>query len=240
MFDFLKRRTAPSAYVEVDIHSHLLPGIDDGAKDIDDSVAMISRFEAFGFRKLITTPHIMPEFYPNTPEIITSKLAELQQVLREKELSIELDAAAEYYLDDYLMDTLSEGKPLLVFGENYLLFETSFLNEPATLREFVFRAQSSGYQPVMAHPERYAYLFGNDEMIEELRDRGVLFQLNTNSLLGFYPKPVQSLAHKLVKKKFVDFLGSDCHNMVQLEYLMRNQGKQLRRVLELDLANNQL
>src|SRR5690606_8579722 len=124
-----------------------------------------------------------------------------------------IEAAAEYYLDEVLMKRLQEDDPLLTFGNQYLLFETNFMTEPLTLKEFIFLATTKGYRPVLAHPERYMYLQSKFEKAEDLIDRGVMFQLNLASLSGYYSKPAQTTAQKLIDKGFVHFIGSDCHNL---------------------------
>jgi protein-tyrosine phosphatase len=213
VFSFLKPKPKrePVAYPLItDVHSHLLPGIDDGVKTMEESYEVISQLMELGYTRFITTPHVMIDRYPNTSEIILSKLAEVNLFLKEKNVEIELNAAAEYYLDEWLMDKVETGIPLLTFGKNYLLFETNFMVEPFALKEFIFKATSAGYKLVYAHPERYAYMTLQKAI--DLRDRGVLLQLNLASLVGYYSRPIQKMAYQLIDNGLVDFLGSDCHN----------------------------
>jgi protein-tyrosine phosphatase len=208
---FSKKQSQKIEYpLTTDIHSHLLPGIDDGVKTLEESLLVISQLAELGYTKLITTPHISADRFPNDPEIIRSKLAEVTAALKENNIPVKLEAAAEYYLDEVLLEKLEKKEPLLTFGRNYLLFETNFMVEPFSLKDFIFKALSAGYKVVFAHPERYAYM--TLEKAAEIREKGVLLQLNLPSLLGYYSKPIQRLAFKLIDNGLVDFLGTDCHN----------------------------
>ncbi len=205
--------------ITTDIHSHLLPGIDDGVKTIEESIEVIEYLSSLGFKKLITTPHIMSDYYKNTPEIIREKLEQVKQAISEANIPIEIEAAAEYYLDEYFYSLIIEGKELLTFGDNYVLFETSFTVEPLILKEIIFKLNSAGYKPVYAHPERYFYLQEKKELLNELIDQGLLFQLNALSLVGYYSKQVQKMAEALINRGAIAFIGSDTHNMLQANFL---------------------
>ena len=239
MFSFLKRRPVDNTMpLTSDIHSHFLAGLDDGVKSLEEAEETIRIFERLGYRKLITTPHIMSDYYRNGPETILPALRELQQFLKDK-TDIVLEAAAEYYLDDYAMKMLENQEAFMTFGKKYLLFETNFISEPLQLKEFIFRATSAGYLPVLAHPERYQYM--TMAKAEDLRDRGVLFQINSLSTIGFYSVPVQRMAGKLIDQKWVDFLGSDCHSHMQGSLLPQlGANKHYRKALALPLLNHSL
>lgn len=202
-----------------DVHSHLLPGIDDGVKTIEESIEVIQHLSSLGFKKLITTPHIMSDYYKNSPEIIREKLYEVKKAVLSANIPIEIEAAAEYYLDEYFYKLISDGDELLTFGDNYVLFETSFSVEPLILKEVIFKLSSAGYKPVFAHPERYIYLQEKKQLLDELIDQGLLFQLNVLSLTGYYSKQVQKMAKGLIEKKAIAFVGSDSHNMLQASEL---------------------
>lgn len=220
MLSFFKRHSAPlSKPLLADMHSHLLPGLDDGVQTLEDAIDLIGQFSRLGYKKLITTPHIMSDFYRNDKESITSRLEEVRNAMNSEGLSIQLDAAAEYYLDEALMEKVLNDQPLLCFGNKLVLFETNFLTEPFQLKEFIFNATTKGYKLVLAHPERYQYLIGDIEKAEDLRNRGVLFQINIPSIVGAYSRPIQKFAQQLINKGWVDFLGSDCHNQMQMDIL---------------------
>jgi tyrosine-protein phosphatase YwqE len=210
-----KKAALPAADLSilgVDVHSHLIPGIDDGAQTIEDSIELLQSFIQLGYKKVITTPHVMSDFYKNTPEIILSGLEKVRAAIKERGLAIEIDAAAEYNLDaDF--EPLIQQKNLLTFGDNYVLFELPFFQEPPMLNDIIWKLKSQGYQPVLAHAERYNFWHKTYDKIEEIRDRGVAIQLNINSLTGHYGPDVKKVGEWMVDQNLVDLVGSDCHNM---------------------------
>lgn len=212
---FSRRRASHHTYAGLvaDVHSHLLPGLDDGVQTLDESVAVIRVFQQLGYRKLVTTPHVMSDLYRNTVDTITNAHRQLTAHLEKQKIDITVEAAAEYYLDEILIETIREGKTLLTFGNHNLLFETNFMTEPLMLKEFIFNSKTKGYQPVLAHPERYLYLQNEAGKLEDLIHRGVLMQVNIGSLAGQYGPAAKQTGSFLVKQGWVSFLGSDCHNM---------------------------
>lgn len=215
-----KKRKTPFdlARLGVDMHSHLIPGIDDGAPTMDHSIAMLNKFAQLGYRKVITTPHILGEVHPNTPEIILSGLEEVKKELRKLGINIEIEAAAEYYCDESFLPKIKE-KKLLSFGQNYVLMEYNMLSPSQYEGQALFELQVAGYVPVIAHFERYPFYHGNFQKVEELRERNIKIQVNLGSLSGHYGGGVQKMAEELIQKGLVDFLGSDCHRMEHLSML---------------------
>ncbi len=205
--------------LKTDMHSHLLPGIDDGSPDIKTSVELIRGLTNAGFSKFITTPHIMWEMYKNTPEIIGEKLELVRQALKEEGMNVEINAAAEYFLDDHVEGLLKRGEKLLTISGNMVLSEFSLAYAPHSLKDILFEMQMQGYQPVIAHPERYTYLETNKDFYEELKDIGCWFQLNALSLAGYYGRSAQELAQHLIKKGYYDFIGTDLHGGRHLQSL---------------------
>jgi protein-tyrosine phosphatase len=236
MFKLFSKSKSPKPGFEAlktDMHSHLLPGIDDGAPDITTSVQLIKGMKEAGYTKLITTPHIMWDMYQNTRDIILSTLDEMHDVLKEQEIDIELHAAAEYFLDDYVMGLLKKKEPLLTFGDKMVLSEFSMASAPIDLKEMLFEMRMQDYQPVIAHPERYIYLEHNKEFYDELKDAGYLFQLNILSFAGVYGRSVNDLAHHLLKKGYYDFVGTDLHHARHLKALHDSSvADQLNKLLE--------
>jgi protein-tyrosine phosphatase len=238
---FSKKAAVELPPLYVDMHSHLLPGLDDGSETMEDSIILIKEFASLGYKKLITTPHIMGDFFKNTPEMISSKLIELKKAVAEEGIDIQLEAAAEYYLDEWFITKLKTPETLLTFGDNYLLFETSYINESSQLNEVIFQIKSIGLKPVLAHPERYTYLYPDFNKCREIHDKGVLFQLNLNSLSGYYSKASQDLAKKLIDNEMVSFVGSDCHGIRHIEALKKSrQTKYYLKALQLNIFNNNL
>ena len=240
--------TAPLtlAALGADMHSHLLPGLDDGAETLAHSLDLLRALRALGYRKLIMTPHIMGDFYKNTPESIRAALQLLREAAAEADLGdLELDCAAEYYLDEFLGRKLADGTEMLTFGgdKRYLLFETSYMNEPLNLYDIIFELSAQGYTPVLAHPERYTYFYGRLAEIEKLRrDHGVLLQVNLNSLAGYYSPAAKKIAEQLVDAGLVDFVGTDTHHLRHTDTLLRRTLPlpHLEKLLQLPLLNNTL
>jgi protein-tyrosine phosphatase len=223
--------------LRVDIHSHLLPGIDDGAPTIDHTIGMLRKFEELGYEKLILTPHVMSGVYDNTSEIILSKLEEVKQVIRDLNLNLVVEASAEYYFDETLFERIQK-KDLLPFNGNHILFEFSFRNQPSRVDELVFQFQSSGYQPVLAHFERYIYYHPSIEVAKSLRERGCLIQVNLNSFTGHYGPDVKNQAIRLLKAGLIDILGSDCHRIQHLETLQSSLNDSIfHQLMELKVKN---
>lgn len=236
-----KREPLDFSVLGTDLHSHLIPGIDDGSKSLEESISMIRRFSELGFKKVITTPHVMSDFYKNTPEIILSGLEDVRAALKKEDISIEIEAAAEYYLDFHLTG-LIERKEILTFGDNHVLFELSFSEEPPRIKEAVFDFFTSGYKPILAHVERYPFYFQQWDQIEDYRRRGVLLQLNIASLSGQYGPQVKKMAEQLIDRGWIDVIGSDCHHHGHLDLLESlKTNPYLHKIAEKsDLLNKQL
>ena len=221
IFKKKKHTTATANYgvLNADVHSHLLPGIDDGSQDMPTSLQLIKEMKVLGYKKLITTPHVMWDMYQNTREIILEKLDRVRTRLKEESVDIELHAAAEYFIDDHLGDLLKQKEPLLTFGNNLVLVEFSMASQSFELKEILFEMQMQGYQPVIAHPERYTYLQANKDFYDELKDTGCFFQLNILSLSGYYSETVMELGRYLAKKQYYDLVGTDLHHFRHLDAL---------------------
>lgn len=218
--------------IKTDMHSHLIPGVDDGSPDMITSLNLIKGMAELGYTKLITTPHILWDMYKNTREGILQKLDVLRKAVEAENIPVEIHAAAEYFLDDHVEELLKKNQPLLTISGNKVLIEFSLAYQPHGIKDILFEMQMQGYQPVVAHPERYIYLQQNKEFYEELRDTGCLFQLNILSLGGGYGKTVTELAQYLIKNNFYDFLGTDLHHHGHLEGLKSGAlAQQLKKLL---------
>ena len=221
MFSFFKRHR-PATNLEIlacDMHSHLIPGIDDGVPDLETSLLLIRGLIDLGYKKLITTPHVNGDSYRNTPAVILGGRDSVIREIGQQGLTVEFQAAAEYLIDDKFTDDVSGSAVFLTLKENLVLVELSFAVPAINLRKILFDLQLKGYQPVLAHPERYLYFAGNKGWYDQLRESGCLFQLNLLSFAGHYGPEVRDLAHFLVKKRYVDYLGTDMHHPGHLEHL---------------------
>jgi tyrosine-protein phosphatase YwqE len=221
MFHFFSRKTFLIDCLEgfIDIHNHILPGIDDGAKTVEESVELINAFAQFGVKNFIATPHIMHNFYPNTPETINNSLVLLKNgLLKNSMRDISIQASAEHMIDDKFESILENGN-VMPLGNNYLLIEMSYLQVSINFDEAIQKIARHIYFPILAHPERYLYLHGNLKKHNEYKNQGLHYQLNLLSLSKYYGKEVQQMAFRLLKEGMINFIGSDVHNMNQLKLL---------------------
>jgi len=211
LFKKKKERHANFNYdsIMVDMHSHVLPGIDDGAKTPEDSIILIRKMIELGIKKIIATPHIMVDFYRNTPETINNALNILKAELIKENIDIPVEAAAEHYFDETFEARVDERK-LLTMGDNYALFEFSFINKPPNAITVIQKMNDMGYKPILAHPERYPYM--DLEQFKNLHTWGCNFQLNTISLTGYYGREAKRMAESLIDNELVDFISSDMHH----------------------------
>ncbi|NHA06582.1 capsular biosynthesis protein [Mucilaginibacter sp. HC2] len=195
--------------IMVDMHSHVLPGIDDGAKTPEDSIILIRKMMELGIKKIIATPHIMVDFYRNTPETINNALNILKAELVKENIDIPVEAAAEHYFDE-TFEARVEERRLLTMGDNYALFEFSFINKPPNAIPVIQKMNDMGYKPILAHPERYPYM--DLEQFKNLHSWGCNFQLNTISLTGYYGRESKKMAESLIDNELIDFISSDMHH----------------------------
>lgn len=220
----------------VDIHSHILPSIDDGAKNVDESVILISNMKSLGFSKIIATPHIYPGLYNNTIENIRDSYNKLM----DKNYDDNISYASEYFIEMSLIEK-AEKKSLLTLNKNYVLLEMGFISSPINLHDILFKIQLSGYVPILAHPERYPFLYTNFSKYTKLKDIGCKFQLNLLSILGFYGADVLRISNKLLSSNLIDYAGSDIHNVRHIDFMQKNfiKSKHINKI-EDALENNKI
>jgi len=218
---FKKKESSPADLSRLvsDMHNHLIPGIDDGSTDLESTIVMIRAMYDLGYRKIIATPHVQWEMFKNTSEIILNGAKQVNDRLAETDMKIEFRAGAEYFLDEHVDEMLEQNIPLLTIHKNMVLVEFSFIRQPIDLKEKLFQLQIKGYQPIIAHPERYLYFGAHKEMYDELHNMDCLLQLNLLSLCGYYGKKQEELAQYLIKKRYVSLLGSDLHNIRHINIL---------------------
>ncbi len=223
--------------IGVDMHNHLLPGIDDGSKSMDQTIGMLIKFKELGYKKIVFTPHVMQDSYPNTPEIIKNKLNEVREEVNNLELDLILEASAEYNIEDVLMDKI-KNNDILPLPNNYVLFEYSFFSKPYQTENFIFELTVKGYKPIIAHFERYPYYFNQPEIIHGYKNKGVLIQLNLLSIVGHYGPEVQKQAHWMIDNGWVDFVATDCHRIEHLEILQKTASHPyFHKLKDLNLLN---
>ncbi|OYU65133.1 MAG: histidinol phosphatase [Cytophagaceae bacterium BCCC1] len=224
MFHFFKKASTHNSFdfLGVDMHSHLLPAVDDGCQSVEESMYFMDELHDLGFSKLITTPHIYADFYPNNSETLKESY---QKILAERDVSNSLKFAAEYFLDDSLLNNDS----LLTLGKNYVLIEISFVSAPLNFEQVIFDLITQNYIPILAHPERYLYLKGKNQFFQKILDMGCELQLNINSLAGYYGKASEEMSWELLDKKYVSFLGTDLHHQRHLDALKSLANKSLMK-----------
>jgi len=219
LFSFLQKKIEPNlSFLGVDMHSHLLPGIDDGAEIVQQTVDFAKALQQIGYRKLICTPHILSGVHNNNPFIIKNALAKAQAALLESNVSIELAAAAEYMVDESLEILIDSNEELLTFGKDYMLIEMSYVMAARNIKEVIFKLRMKDIMPIIAHPERYNYYHKNFDAYYSLKERDVLFQVNLLSLSGYYGKEIKKVAERLVNENLVEFIGTDMHHQRHLDF----------------------
>jgi protein-tyrosine phosphatase len=224
MFSIFKKKqtySAPKGYFPIltDIHSHILPGIDDGSPNTEISLELIEGLMKLGIKKSIATPHIIGDMYRNDATTINAALLLLRNALVEKNIDFSVRAAAEYMLDDYFLQLLSNKVPLLTIKDNIILTEFSYAERPYNPQQLAFSMITEGYQPILAHPERYGYYHNDYKQYHELNDLGFLLQVNLLSLTGYYGKPVAKAASYIIKNNLAAFTATDLHHQRHLQAL---------------------
>jgi protein-tyrosine phosphatase len=225
MFNFFNKQKKIDSNIpdylpfSVDIHSHILPGIDDGSPNIETSMQLIKGLYESGIRKSIATPHVIGDMYRNTPAIINNALQKTRQACNNAGIDIELSAAAEYMLDDYFIELLKKKEPLLTLHKNILLTEFSYSSTPENLEETISNITTNGYIPILAHPERYSYYQQNFEHYHVLKEMGFILQVNLLSLTGYYGKKAEKAAKFILEKDLASLVGTDLHHYKHLQVI---------------------
>ncbi len=215
MFSLFKAKPKLSDLIPegaVDIHSHILPGIDDGASTISHTTKLLEGLNKIGFSKCIATPHTLPEIWENTSNGIKETFQATKEQLQEPHQTMLQHAASEYMINEAFLERL-QTEPLLTIKDNIVLIEMSYMNPPLALKEIIFEIQLKGYQPLLAHPERYLFYHQNTKMYQTLKELDVKFQLNLLSSVGYYGSSVATAADFLLKENYIDFVGTDVHHM---------------------------
>ena len=240
MFNFFEKKVFLVDYLHglVDIHNHILPGIDDGAKTTNDSISLIKGFEEFGINNFVCTPHIMHHYYPNTPKTIKAAFELLKKELTTHGMSdVQMDYAAEHMIDENFEIILAKNKVLPIKKE-YLLIEMSYLQPSLHFEDAVKNISTQSLFPILAHPERYGYYHGNFKKYELFKSMGVLFQLNILSLSGYYGVEIQKMTLTLLKSGLIDFISSDAHNKSHLKRIKEIKLKKSTLEMVLPIIEN--
>lgn len=212
-----KSHTRERFFWHTDIHSHICPGIDDGSPNVERSVRLVEGMADMGITRMIVTPHVTDEVFPNTPDILAESYMQLVDAVEQAGIDMKFNYSAEYRIDDLFFHFL-ENDMLRPLPGNYILVENSWLQERLDLSSVMFDLQNEhGLRPILAHPERYTYYHHDRERYEKLHASGVMFQVNLLSLSGYYGRDCRQVAEWLLQKDMVDFVGSDLHRSAHLE-----------------------
>src|SRR4051794_25615081 len=244
MFSFFHSSKAEPdlSFIGADMHSHLLPALDDGLKTMDDTINFIRQLHSLGYQKFICTPHIITDLYPNSPATILPRLEEVRNALKEQNIPVQIEAAAEYMVDMDFEDSIRNGDQLLTIGDKNILIEMSYIAPSPNMEQVIFELNMKGLKPIIAHPERYLYYHNNFERYQRFIDLGAVLQINLLSLLGYYGKNVKVVAEKLIKQKMIQFAGTDMHHTNHLNALLELARKRdfYKLIAEADLLNKTL
>lgn len=203
-----------------DIHTHILPGIDDGSRDIEESLEILRALAEQGVREVIATPHVISGVYNNTREIIDQKITELNAVIQENSLPIIVYPGAEVYCEPNSLEKVRKEK-LSLAGSRYVLVESDLQRFPINLGELLYEFQAEGYVPILAHAERYNDFMKNFNLLIDLANRGIYVQMNAGSLFGIHGAEVQKLAYKILNTGCVHAIASDVHTLGKRPILLR-------------------
>lgn len=237
LFNWLKKDNKSLNGVDLsvlhtDIHSHLIPGIDDGSPDMETSIALLKELESLGYKKIITTPHIKTEYFQNDVNQLDYLCERLRRAARFEGIKLDIEVGAEHLLDDEVKHKIKNAQ-FKTFGDNYLLVELPFLIPPFGLDSYISELQLAGYKLILAHPERYLYWLNDFNQFVRLKDSGVLFQANIISLGNYYGKDVYNLAKKLIDNNMIELLGTDTHSAKHIAAIQKScSSNLLKKLLE--------
>jgi protein-tyrosine phosphatase len=229
------------SWLGVDIHSHLIPGIDDGVKTLEESVSLIREFKELGFHRIITSPHIMTDGYNNSSSDILNGRDIVIEAIAKENIDVSFDAIAEYYLDETIFQKIKD-RDLLTIGDNFVLVELSYYNKSHSVNKYFFELRSAGYKVILAHPERYPYFHSEDlDSYHEMFDSGIYLQLNLSSISGVYGKNIMHISEKLIDAGLIKFVGTDLHNTRHLSYIKQALlNPYMEKIKQIELLNGKL
>lgn len=228
MFSFFNKTKGPGKlWFETDIHCHVIPGVDDGCPDADTSIVVLTEMRDMGLKRVIASPHVTEMTFENNRDLLEPAYRHLLDRMHKAGLDKDLEVmySSENRLDGLFDQNFKSGKLITIPARNgkYVLIENSFVQEPWDLDNIIFQLQVHGFQPILVHPERFAYYHEKPERFERLH-QVVPFQVNVLSLAGYYGKQVRKVAESLIEKGFVDFLGTDIHNLRHTEAIREYLG----------------
>jgi tyrosine-protein phosphatase YwqE len=243
MFGKLFRRNKEQVklFYNTDVHSHILPGVDHGSQSLEQSLEMLRAEAEMGVKRVILTSHVTAITFENTRETLTDAFLKLKDAVTDEGLDMELFLSAEYRMDEYF-DKEYAADHLIPMPGNHILLENSFQQELMNLDDLMFDLQVKGFRTILAHPERYPYYSRRHKRYEQLHNAGARFQVNILSFTGYFGEEARDSALWLAKNGYIDYLGSDMHNVkhahIIMHYLNSKEWKKLSRDLEQTVKND--
>ena len=195
----------------IDFHTHILPDIDDGSRNIEETFNLIKEAENAGFENIISTSHYMEDYYEVDESSRKAWIEALNAKLEEQNINVNLYLGSEIYISDNIIDLIEEGKASSINGTKYVLFELPLNAKPLNLYDVVFEMIKHRMTPILAHPERYSFVQKDIEIIYDLIEKGVLMQSNFGSFIGFFGTKAQTTVKELLERDMIHFLGTDVH-----------------------------
>lgn len=219
MFNIFKKKSQTNnLFYNTDIHSHIIPGIDDGSDCIETSLTLIKGLQEMGINRMLATPHVTHSTYENTHESISSAYNLLMEAIKVADFDMDIQFSAEYRLDDYSLEQFKLGKAIPL-PNNHLLVESSFITEQLNLDQILFELRLKGHNLIYAHPERYHYYHSKRERYQQIHESGTMFQVNLLSFSGVYGPQVKEISEWLLNNNLVDFIGTDIHHTKHLNLI---------------------
>lgn len=216
-----------------DVHSHVLYGIDDGSKNIDESIELLKKLSSVGFTNVIATPHyIEGSEYACVNKEKLKIFNTLKKRIKKENININLYLGNEVFVNKHMAEDIKENKIYTLNNSKYLLFELSFHDEILNLPDIIYELKLEGYTPILAHPERYVYFWKNRQLLDDLKKEGLLFQANYSSILGYYGKHCKKQLKYLLKKGYIDYLGTDIHH-IKNTYVIDNFEKIKKKFIKI-------
>ena len=223
---------------KIDIHSHILFSVDDGAKDLSESIELLTKLESIGFSDVILTPHyIEGSDYNSQKEFNLNIFNQLKDEIKKNKVSINIYLGNEIFINDNIDNFIKEGVISSLNDSKYLLIELPFQNKINNLEHILYEIKCLGYEVILAHVERYEYFQKNPKLLDDLKEIGVLFQANYASILGYYGKSEKKLLKNLLKLNCIDFFGTDIHS-INKTYVIDNFSQIEKKIIKIIGENN--
>lgn len=215
----------------IDIHSHVIPSVDDGASSVDETFNMIKEAKQVGFTDIILTSHFLLNSYEAEPSELVFWKNKLQDVLNMQAISVNLHSGMEIYVANQMKELIENDRLLTLADSRYMLIELPMGSTVKYLDQVLYELESMGIKPIIAHPERYKCVQDNPEIVLDYMEKGALLQCNYASILGFYGNTAKKTVKKLLKKNYVSFLGSDCHKQNQIYPMIPDAAKKIKKII---------